>query len=257
MVLDPKAARLDGRVALVTGAAVGIGEAIALALARFGADVAACDRDADGLADTVRGVRAAGRRAWQAVFDVRDDAAVRDFVSRVAGEAGRLDVLVNNAGGSFRAPFLELSEKGQDALIRENFSSVASFVRAAAPHMPPGGSIVNLTSIEASRAAPGWAVYAAMKAAVESLSRSLALELGDRGIRVNCIAPDVIPTPGIGTPPVRTPLPRAGHVDDVAGAAVYLASDLSAFVTGTTLHVDGGNRAAGGWRRREGGEWQP
>jgi NAD(P)-dependent dehydrogenase (short-subunit alcohol dehydrogenase family) len=257
MVLDPKAARLDGRVALVTGAAVGIGEAIALALARFGADVAACDRDAEGLADTVRGVRAAGRRAWQAVFDVRDDAAARDFVSRVAGEAGRLDVLVNNAGGSFHASFLELSEKGQDALIRENFGSVASFVRAAAPHMPPGGSIVNLTSIEASRAAPGWAVYAAMKAAVENLSRSLALELGDRGIRVNCIAPDVIPTPGIGTPPVRTPLPRAEHVDDVAGAAVYLASDLSAFVTGTTLHVDGGNRAAGGWRRGEGGEWQP
>jgi NAD(P)-dependent dehydrogenase (short-subunit alcohol dehydrogenase family) len=257
MALDPKTVRLDGRVALVTGAAVGIGEAIALAFARFGADVAICDRDAEGLADTAEGIRAADRRAWSGVFDVRDDAAVRDFVSRVASEAGRIDVLVNNAGGSFRASFLEVSEKGQDALIHENFSSVASFVRAAAPHMPRGGSIVNLTSIEASRAAPGWAVYAAMKAAVESLSRSLALELGDRGIRVNCIAPDVIPTPGIGTPPVRTPLPRAGHVDDVAGAAVYLASELSGFVTGTTLRVDGGNRAAGGWRREEDGGWRP
>lgn len=116
---------------------------------------------------------------------------------------------------------------------------------------------MNPTSIEGSRAAPGWAVHAAMKAAGESPSRSLALELGDRGIRVNCIAPDVIPTPGIGAPPVRTPLPRAGHVDDVAGAAVYLVSDLSAFVTGTTLRVDGAHRAAGGWRREEDGEWRP
>jgi NAD(P)-dependent dehydrogenase (short-subunit alcohol dehydrogenase family) len=88
-----------------------------------------------------------------------------------------------------------------------------------------------------------------MKAAVANLTKSLALELGERMIRVNCIAPDVIPTPGIGDLPVRTPLPRAGHVDDVAGAAVFLASDMARFITGTTIHVDGGNWAAGGWRR--------
>jgi NAD(P)-dependent dehydrogenase (short-subunit alcohol dehydrogenase family) len=120
--------------------------------------------------------------------------------------------------------------------------------------MRDGGSIVNVTSIEAHRAGPGYAVYSAMKAAVENLTKSLALELGDRSIRVNCIAPDVIPTPGIGDVPVKTPLPVAGHVDDVAGAAVFLGSDLSRFVTGTTLHVDGGNLAAGGWvRDRAGG----
>jgi NAD(P)-dependent dehydrogenase (short-subunit alcohol dehydrogenase family) len=119
-----------------------------------------------------------------------------------------------------------------------------------------GGSIVNITSIEAHRAAPGYAVYSAMKAALVNLSQSLALELGDRKIRINCIAPDVIPTPGIGGDmPVKTPLPYPGHVDDVAAAALYLASDWSRFVTGTTLHVDGGNLAAGGWGRSSDGGW--
>jgi NAD(P)-dependent dehydrogenase (short-subunit alcohol dehydrogenase family) len=159
-------------------------------------------------------------------------------------------VLVNNAGGGFQAAFLELSEKGQETLVRENFSSATHFIRAVVPTMPEaGGAIINITSIEAHRAGPGYAVYSAMKAALANLTRSLALELGARRIRVNCIAPDVIPSPGIGTPPVRTPLPIAGHVDDVAGAALYLASSLSRFVTGSTLHVDGGNWAAGGWRR--------
>lgn len=258
MALEPDAVRLDGRVALVTGAAVGIGRAVALAFARFGADVALCDRDADALRDTVSHVEATGRRAWSGVFDVREDGAVRDFVSRVAEGADRIDVLVNNAGGGFHAAFEDVSAKGEDALVRENFSSVTSCVRAVLPFVPEtGGSIVNVSSIEAWRAAPGYAIYAAMKAAVENLTRSLALELAERRIRVNCIAPDVIPTPGIGSPPVRTPLPRAGHVDDVAGAAVFLASDLSGFVTGTTLHVDGGNRAAGGWRRDRDGSWEP
>jgi NAD(P)-dependent dehydrogenase (short-subunit alcohol dehydrogenase family) len=94
-----------------------------------------------------------------------------------------------------------------------------------------------------------------MKAAVANLTKTLALELGDRGIRVNCIAPDVIPTPGIGDIDATTPLPWKGHVDDVAGAALYLASDLSRFVTGTTIHVDGGNHAAGGWHRLDDGSW--
>jgi len=159
-------------------------------------------------------------------------------------------VLVNNAGGGFQARFLDVSEKGQEALIRENFGQVTHCIRAFAPLMTTRrGSIINVTSIEAHRAGPGFAIYSAMKAAVASLTQSLALELGERMIRVNCIAPDVIPTPGIGEVPVRTPLPRAGHVDDVAGAAVFLASDLSQFVTGATLHIDGGNWAAGGWRR--------
>jgi NAD(P)-dependent dehydrogenase (short-subunit alcohol dehydrogenase family) len=175
---------------------------------------------------------------------------------------GRVDGLVNNAGGGFRAAFVDVSPKGQDALVRENFTSVTSMVRAFVPLMPPpgegragGGSIVNVTSIEAHRAGPGFAVYSAMKAAVANLTMSLALELGSRHIRVNCVAPDVIPTPGVGEMPVATPLPYAGHPNDVAAAAVYLLSAASGFVTGTTIHVDGGNRAAGGWRRTADGDF--
>lgn len=257
MTLDPTQVLLTDRVAIVTGAAVGIGEAIALAFARFGAHLAVCDRDVPNLDATVDAIAAEGRRVVGAELDVRDGDAVRSFVATVGEQFGSVDILVNNAGGGFAAPFLDISDKGQDALVRENFTSVTNFVRATVPLMPAaGGSIVNITSIEAHRAGPNYAVYSAMKSGVASLTKSLALELGERLIRVNCIAPDVIPTPGIGgAPPVHTPLPVAGHVDDVAAAAVYLASDLGRFVTGTTIHVDGGNLAAGGWHRAADGTW--
>ncbi len=257
MPLGPDDVRLRDRIAIVTGAAVGIGAAIAETYARFGADLALCDRDADGLAATAERARAAGQRVRTAVLDVRDAEAVNRFVAELADAWGRVDVLVNNAGGGFNAPFLDVSARGQEALVHENFTSVTHFVRAAVPRMPVSGSIVNLTSIEAHRAGPGYAIYSAMKAAIENLTKSLALELGARGIRINCIAPDVIQTPGTGPFEVRTPLARAGHPDDVAGAALFLACDLSRFVTGTTLHVDGGNWAAGGWRRRPDGSFEP
>lgn len=247
---------LTDRVAIVTGAAVGIGEAIALTFARFGAHVAICDRDVEQLDATADGIEAAGRRVVAAELDVRDEDACRDFVGTVSQELGRVDVLVNNAGGGFFADFVNVNAKGQDALVRENFGSVTNFIRPVTAAMgEQGGSIVNLTSIEAHRAAPGYAVYSAMKAAVANLTMSLALELGPRLIRVNCIAPDVIPTPGVGPVGIHTPLPTLGDVDDVAGCAVFLASDLSRFVTGTTIHVDGGNLAAGGWHRHPDGQY--
>lgn len=257
MPLEPSAALLTDRVAIVTGAAVGIGEAIALAFANFGAHLAVCDRDVPNIDSTADAIESRGRRVVAAEVDVRDSDQVDGFLEVVRDQFDHVDILVNNAGGGFQAAFLDVNAKGQDALIRENFVSVTNFVRGVVPLMPDtGGSIVNLTSIEAHRAAPGYAIYSAMKAAVASLTKSLALELGDRMIRVNCIAPDVIPTPGIGVDlPMHTPLTRRGHVDDVAAAAVYLAGDLARFVTGTTIHVDGGNLAAAGWRRADDGSF--
>jgi 3-oxoacyl-[acyl-carrier protein] reductase len=262
--LDPSAVLLTDRTAIVTGAAQGIGEATAIALARFGADVAICDRDAEGLAGTHAEIERLGRRAVSGVRDVRDDDAAGEFVASVADAFGQVDVLVNNAGGGFWSPFLDVSAKGEQALIRENFGSVTIFIRHVVPHMPPGSSIVNVTSIEAHRAGPGFAVYSAMKAAVANLTFSLSMELASSRIRINCIAPDMIPTPGdvglgdasgaIEFPGIeQTPWPETGSVHDCAAAAVFLASDLSRFVTGTSIHVDGGTFAAHGWKVKTGG----
>jgi len=261
MPVSPADASLSGKVALVTGAAAGIGAGAALALAAFGADLALCDRDATGLAVTAQAATELGRAVRTEVLDVRH----REVVDAWVATLGRVDILVNNAGGGFNAPFLDISPKGQAALVDENFTSVTNFVRACLPGMPEGGSIINVTSIEAYRAAPGFSIYAAMKAAVEELSRTLALELSPRRIRVNCVAPDAIPTPGdaelnetVGASNYGDVVPLGwGTTDDCAGPIVFLASGLSGFMTGTTLHIDGGTGAAAGWRPRPGGGWTP
>jgi len=262
--LAPDAVLLTDRVAVVTGAATGLGRATATMFARFGASIAICDREPDGLESARAEIEATGP-VLARVLDVRDGDAVDAFLADVAADQGRVDVLVNNAGGTFFAPFADVSVGGEAALLAENFTQVTRFVRGVVPLMPEtGGSIVNVTSIEAHQAAPGFAIYGAMKAAIAQLTRTLALELAPRRIRVNAIAPDAIPTTGdhdlqdamreagaTFEPTVLPPLGYFGEPDDAAAVAVFLASDLSRFVTGTTIHVDGGNWAAGGWRRTD------
>ncbi len=267
MTVGPASLDLAGRVAIVTGAAQGIGEATALALARCGADVAICDRDPDGLAATGADIEALGRRTHLGVLDVRDAGLAATFVADAVADLGRLDVLVNNAGGGFHSPFVDVSAKGEAALIAENFTQVTHLVRLVVPQLVDGGSIVHITSVEAHRAGPGFAIYSAMKSGLANLAQSLSLELAKQRIRVNCVAPDMIPTPGdagladasgASSEPLwdQKPWPDDGTPDDVAAAVLYLVSDLGRFVTGTTIHVDGGTHAAGGWkRRRSDGTW--
>lgn len=261
--LSPDLVLLTDRVAVVTGGARGIGAATAIAFARFGADVAVVDREAEGLAATVATIEALGRTCVSVVGDVRRDEVVAELVGTTADLHGRIDVLVNNAGGGFWAPFSEVNAKGEAALIAENFTQVTNCIRTVVPHMVNGGSIVNVTSIEAHRAGPGFGIYSAMKAAIENLSKTLALELSPQGVRVNCVAPDMIPTPGdaglaeasgalLDDAYDPSPMGGMGSVEDAAAAIVFLAGDMARFVTGATLHLDGGTFAASGWRRRTG-----
>ena len=168
-------------------------------------------------------------------------------------------ILVNNAGGVFDSPLLETSENGFDALYRANLKHVIVCTQRVARTMVAagtGGSVINVTSIEGVRAAPGYAAYAAAKAGVINFTKTAALELAPHGIRVNALAPDITLTEGMRSvaPPgaeehfgLTVPMGRAGHVDEMAGAAVFLAGTLSSYVTGQTIHVDGGTQASSGW----------
>ncbi|MFT4046403.1 MAG: SDR family oxidoreductase [Solimonas sp.] len=272
-------ALLNDQVALVTGGGGGIGRAIALALAAVGADVAIADIVPERCEETAARVRELGRRALPVPTDVMDTAQVAALVARADERFGRIDILVNNAGGVGGRPFLEQSERSWRRHIDLNLVSVLAATSAAVPVMirgGRGGTIINVTSIEASRAAPNFAVYAACKAGLNNLTRTLALEFADHGIRVNAIAPDVTVTPGLRgnrTGPVdpskwiepasaqraaiarRIPLGREGIDHECGDAAVFLASSMSSYVTGTILPVDGGAWASSGWLRNSAGKW--
>lgn len=271
----PPGFNLSGKRALVTGAARGIGEATARAFAEQGCTLVLCDR-LEAELSAVDAELSEVVEVHSHVLDVRDTARVEEMISAARNDLGGLDVVVNNAGGGFFAKVSEVNAKGTAALMAENFTQVLDVSRLAMPLLVDGaagggsggGAIVNITSIEAHRAGPGFGIYSAMKAAVENLTRTLALEWAEHRIRVNAVAPDMIPTPGdsgladaaeaMGTSDLwqLTPWPEVGTPEDVANAVLFLSSDLSKFITGTTIHVDGGTLAASGWkRRRSDGVW--
>jgi NAD(P)-dependent dehydrogenase (short-subunit alcohol dehydrogenase family) len=257
-VLDQWAA-LEGKVAIITGGGGGLGLPITEDLARAGMKVAVCDRDPEAVAAVAKRLSDLGADSVVERFDVRESAKLADFFDMVDGRLGSVDLLVNVPGGSFRKPALDLTPNGVMAVIRQNFTHVleASQLAAARMRATSGGCIVTISTIEAHRAMPDMAVYGAMKAAVEQLTRTLAVEWGQYKIRVNAIAPDHFPpeseqhhggsTTQDDPLQVHIPLRRAGTGRDLSGCVIFLASDLSSYVTGTTLHVDGGTLAAAGW----------
>jgi len=260
-------AQLEGTVAVVTGGAGGLGEAITKDLTANGVRVALVDRDEAAVGRMAASLTDAGHDAIVQVGDARDPVVLDTLFDATAQRWGRLDTLVNVVGGTFRAPFSEQAPKAWDALIRTNLTHVLHATSRAIPAMRAGGrggSIVSLTTIEGYRAAPNFAVYSAAKAAVAQFSRTLAVELAPDRIRVNCVAPDLAPTPnmiGIGgegdadshplldplNVRVSIPMGRLGTPSDIANAVVFLASGLSSYMTGTTLHPDGGTFACSGW----------
>lgn len=277
--MDQSDILLTDQVAVVTGGGGGIGRAIALAFASVGADVVIADIIPERCEETVARVQERGRKALGVPTDAMNSDQVRACIDRAADHLGRIDILVNNAGGVSRRPFIDQSERSWRKHIDLNLVSMLAATSAAVPLMIKGGrggSIINVTSIEGSRAAPGYAVYSACKAGMNNFTRTLAVELSDHGIRVNAIAPDFTETPGTKgnfTGPVdpgtwitptpqqveaiarRIPLKRPGIDSECGSAAVFLASKMSSYVTGIILPVDGGTWASGGWVRNAAGDW--
>ena len=244
---------LDGRIALVTGASRGIGRAIAALLAEEGANVVVVSRSAEALETVVDDITGRGGRAVAVAADVTGEDAPQTIVNRALDEFGGLDILVNNAGGnSFMSPLQTMRFSGWQKTMVLNLDSTVRLIQAALPALVAGGhgSIVNVSSVTGLRGSPLMSHYGAAKAAVISLTQSLALEVATEGVRVNALVPGWIETDLTGflrtdegledTVIGRVPMRRWGRPEEIAQAALFLAADASSFVTGQSLVVDGG-----------------
>ncbi|MFM0594501.1 MULTISPECIES: 3-oxoacyl-ACP reductase FabG [Paraburkholderia] len=241
---------LDKQIAIVTGASRGIGRAIAMELARQGATVIGTATSESGAAAITEAFSAAGVNGRGAVLNVNDAAAAEALIDGTVKEFGALHVLVNNAGITQDQLAMRMKDDDWDAVVDTNLKSVFRLSRAVLRPMMKarGGRIINITSVVGSAGNPGQVNYAAAKAGVAGMTRALAREIGSRGITVNCVAPGFIDTDMTKTLPeeqqtalkTQIPLGRLGSPEDIAHAVAFLASPQAGYITGTTLHVNGG-----------------
>ncbi|MDR7449816.1 MAG: SDR family oxidoreductase [Armatimonadota bacterium] len=248
--------RLDGRVALVTGASRGLGRAMAVALAEAGAELALLARDVGGLEETAGAVRAAGRQALVVGADVTVPADVERAVERILAVYGRIDVLVNNSGIARPKPVVETSLEEWRAVLETNLTGAFALCRTVGPAMIARrqGKVINVASVLAVKGLPGYVAYSASKGGLIALTRTLAVEWARHGIQVNAVAPGWFLTPmneqAFADPRIRdrllrdVPQRRLGVPHELGPVVVFLASPASDFVTGEVIFVDGGLQAA-------------
>lgn len=250
---------LTGQVALITGGGTGIGAATALELGRMGATVVIASRKAAHIEPAAAGMsEVLGRDVLGLSCDIRDRDSVAATAARVVEAHGRFDILVNNGGGQFFSPAEAISPKGWDAVVGTNLTGTWNMTRGAydAWMGAHGGRIVNITMLT-KRTFPGMTHSVAARAGVEAMTRTLAVEWAARGIRINCVAPGLIASSGVGTYPdgknlfkgmqKHIPVKRAGTLEDVAWMVAYLAGPAGEYVTGQVMTVDGGKELWGDW----------